>query len=127
MDPSVWIGRHRLIEAFKTRDVAACYDVSLMIHLVLEEMGKQGSHVVGFLSMDSKLPSFGVVHEGEIFTLEKHDWNRVEAFQRLLRSENTGDRLHNIYPPLTMKELLSEWIDKARGRKRRNKKPQVKE
>lgn len=115
LDPRAWVGRHRLVEAFESRDVTACYDVALMVHLILEELGSTGSHVVGFPSPTSRLPSFGVLHEGEIFTFQKRDWNSADSFRRLLRSEGMSDRLHNIYPPLALSELVQEWIEKAKG------------
>lgn len=97
---------HKLADRFKGKEPALCLDRALMGHLIFEDLGKKGSKVVSFISPDTSIYSFGLTHDGQILTLEEGRWTKVEAFQRVLQSKGKSKQLHNVYPTLSVKEIL---------------------
>lgn len=110
--PTTYIISHDLADRFEGDVPALCLDRALMAHLIFEKLGQSGSRVVGFKSPETRVPSFGVSLDSEILTMEQGRWIPEEKFKRILRMNNTPDHLHNIFPVLSMRALVSEWLHK---------------
>ena len=107
LSPGYWVGSHSLVDRFG-EEPANCLDRSLMGHLVFEELGIKGSKVVGFISPDTGIPSFGLVRGERILTLEEIRWIETDKFKRVLRLKGKSDRLHNVYPPQSVREVVRD-------------------